>query len=121
MKRMCENPKVLGVKCSSDPAHDIARFKAIGGKDFLVFNGPDEQYLAGRMMGADTGIGGTYAGMPELYLKLEDLIRRNEYDKAKELQEVMLQYVYRMCSFSGTYYQPRSYEQMMDDDLGDKK
>lgn len=103
MKRMCENPKVLGVKCSSDPAHDIARFKAIGGKDFLVFNGPDEQYLAGRMMGADTGIGGTYAGMPELYLKLEDLIRRNEYDKAKELQEVMLQYVYRMCSFGSLY------------------
>lgn len=103
MKRMCENPKVFGVKCSSDPAHDIARFKAIGGKDFLVFNGPDEQYLAGRMMGADTGIGGTYAGMPELYLKLEDLIRRNEYDKAKELQEVMLQYVYRMCSFGSLY------------------
>lgn len=33
----------------------------------------------------------------------------------------ILDTVYRMCSFSGTYYQPRSYEQMMDDDLGDKK
>lgn len=103
MKRMCENPRVLGVKCSSEPVHDIARFKAIGGKDFLVFNGPDEQYLAGRMMGADAGIGGTYAGMPELYLKLEDLISRNEYDKAKELQEVMLQYVYRMLTFGSLY------------------
>lgn len=27
-------------------------------------------------MGADAGIGGTYGAMPELYLKLEDLIRR---------------------------------------------
>ena len=103
MEKMCENPKVLGIKCSSDPAHDIARFKAIGGKDFIVFNGPDEQYLAGRMMGADAGIGGTYAGMPELYLKLEDLIRRDELHKAKELQEIMLQYVYRMCSFGSLY------------------
>lgn len=103
LKRMCENEKVVGVKCSSDPAHDIARFKAIGGKDFLVFNGPDEQYLGGRMMGADAGIGGTYAGMPELYLKLEDLIRRQEYEKAKELQATMLQYVYRMLGFGSLY------------------
>lgn len=103
LRKMCENPKVIGVKCSSDPAHDIARFKAIGGEDFIVFNGPDEQYLAGRMMGADAGIGGTYAGMPELYLKLEDLIQRNEFDKAKKLQGIMLQYVYRMCSFGSLY------------------
>ena len=103
LRRMCENEKVLGVKCSSDPAHDIARFKAIGGKDFIVFNGPDEQYLGGRMMGADAGIGGTYAGMPELYLKLEDLIRRNEFDKAKQLQAIMVQYVYKMCSFGSLY------------------
>lgn len=103
LRKMCENQKVIGVKCSSDPAHDIARFKAIGGEDFIVFNGPDEQYLAGRMMGADSGIGGTYAGMPELYLKLEDLIQRNEFDKAKKLQGIMLQYVYRMCSFGSLY------------------
>ena len=103
LRKMCENPKVIGVKCSSDPAHDIARFKAIGGEDFIVFNGPDEQYLAGRIMGADAGIGGTYAGMPELYLKLEELIQRNEFDKAKKLQGIMLQYVYRMCSFGSLY------------------
>lgn len=103
LRKMCENPKVIGVKCSSDPAHDIARFKAIGGEDFIVFNGPDEQYLAGRMMGADAGIGGTYAGMPELYLKLEELIQRNEFEKAKKLQAIMLQYVYRMCSFGSLY------------------
>lgn len=103
LKKMCENERVMGVKCSSEPAHDIARFKAIGGEDFLVFNGPDEQYLAGRMMGADAGIGGTYAGMPELYLKLEDLIRKNEFEKAKKLQATMVQYVYRMCSFGSLY------------------
>ena len=103
LRKMCENEKVIGVKCSSDPAHDIARFKHIGGKDFIVFNGPDEQYLGGRMMGADAGIGGTYAAMPQLYLKLEELIRKENYEKAKELQATMLQYVYRLCSFGSLY------------------
>ena len=67
--RMLENERVAGVKCSSDPAQDILRFKHAGGKDFIVFNGPDEQFVAGRLLGADAGIGGTYGAMPELYLK----------------------------------------------------
>ena len=37
--RMLENERVAGVKCSSDPAQDILRFKHAGGKDFIVFNG----------------------------------------------------------------------------------
>lgn len=72
--RMLENPRVAGIKCSSDPAQDILRFKQAGGKDFIVFNGPDEQYAAGRLLGADAGIGGTYGAMPELYMKIDELI-----------------------------------------------
>lgn len=33
----------------------------------------------------------------------------------------ILDTVYRLCSFSGTSYQPRTYTQVMNDDLGDKK
>ena len=66
-RRMLENEKVAGIKCSSDPAQDILRFKLAGGKDFLVFNGPDEQFIAGRLMGADAGIGGTYGATIKLY------------------------------------------------------
>lgn len=69
--RMLENDRVAGVKCSSDPAQDVLRFKLAGGKDFIVFNGPDEQFVAGRIMGADAGIGGTYGAMPELYMKMD--------------------------------------------------
>ena len=29
-------------------------------KEKFIFNGPDEQLLAGRLMGATAGIGGTY-------------------------------------------------------------
>lgn len=97
--RMLKNERVAGVKCSSDPCHDILRFKQAGGEDFIVFNGPDEQYLAGRMMGADAGIGGTYGSMPELYLKIEELIRRKEIEKAQKLQVIITHLIYRLCSF----------------------
>lgn len=101
--RMLKNERVAGVKCSSDPAHDILRFKQAGGDDFIVFNGPDEQYLAGRMLGADAGIGGTYGAMPELYLKIEDLIRRKEFEKAQKLQIILTDLIYRLCSFASLY------------------
>lgn len=101
--RMLENEKVCGVKCSSDPAHDIMRFKQAGGDNFIVFNGPDEQYLAGRIMGADAGIGGTYGAMPELYLKLDQLIEQKEFEKAQKVQGIITPLVYRLCGFASLY------------------
>lgn len=101
--RMLQNERVAGVKNSSEPCHDILRFKEAGGKDFIVFNGPDEQYLAGRLMGADAAIGGTYGAMPELYLKLEELIQRGEIAKARELQNTITHLIYRLCSFPSMY------------------
>ena len=71
-KKMRENPNVIGVKNSSMPVQDIQVFKALGGEDSIVFNGPDEQFVGGRLMGADGGIGGTYGVMPELFLKMDE-------------------------------------------------
>lgn len=102
-EKMLENPKVCGVKNSSEVAHQITQFKELGGKDFIVFNGPDEQYLAGRLMGADGGIGGTYGPMPELYLKLEEYIVSGQMEKAHDLQAKILFLIYRLCSFPSMY------------------
>lgn len=101
--KMSKNPRVIGVKNSAEVSHQITNFKALGGEDFLVFNGPDEQYLAGRIMGADGGIGGTYGPMPELYLKLEELILSNEYEEAAKLQKDILFFIKRLCSFPSMY------------------
>lgn len=103
LEKMLKNEKVIGVKNSSDASHDILRFKQKGGKDFIVFNGPDEQYLAGRMMGADAGIGGTYGAMPELYLILETLISKNKYEEAQKVQNIITPLIYRLCSFPSMY------------------
>ena len=45
-------------------------------------NGPDEQFLGGRL-GAKAGIGGTYGAMPELFLKLNELITEKDLETAR--------------------------------------
>ncbi len=102
-RRLLENERIAGVKCSSDPAQDILRFKQAGGKDFIVFNGPDEQFAAGMLLGADAGIGGTYGAMPELYLKIFELIGRKEWDKAAQVQNIVTPLIYRLCGFPSLY------------------
>lgn len=103
-EEMLKNPRVIGVKNSSMPVLDIAQWKAFGGKDRVVFNGPDEQYFGGRVMGADGGIGGTYGVMPALFVKLEQLIKNGELNKAKELQTVVTEIVMVLCSSHGNIY-----------------
>ena len=48
-ERMLQNEKIAGIKNSNEVAHQIMQFKALGGENFIVLNGPDEQYLAGRL------------------------------------------------------------------------
>ena len=45
----------------------MERFRTVAGDDFIIFNGSDEQYLGGRLMGANAGIGGTYGFKVENY------------------------------------------------------
>lgn len=70
-------------KNSSESTCQTERFRKIAGPDFVIFNGPDEQLLAGRLMGATAGIGGTYGTMPELYLELTRLIETGDIENAK--------------------------------------
>ncbi|MBE6169923.1 MULTISPECIES: dihydrodipicolinate synthase family protein [Enterococcus] len=101
---MLKNKNIIGVKNSSMAVQDIQIFSALGGKDHIVFNGPDEQFLGGRLMGARAGIGGTYAVMPELFLQLNQFIEDREIDLAKELQYVINDIIALMVSCYGNMY-----------------
>lgn len=101
--RMLENDRVLGLKCSSEPVKDIMQFKQAGGDNFIVFNGSDRNFIAGYLMGAEGGIGGTYGAMPELYLKMHELIQRGEWDKAQTVQTLVNPLVQRLGSFPSMY------------------
>lgn len=103
-REMLRNPRVRAVKNSSMATQDIQMFKMEGGEDFVVFNGPDEQLVSGLAIGADGGIGGTYGVMPELYLKMMELFRAGETQRAMDIQYDADRIIYAMGSCQGNLY-----------------
>ena len=104
---MLKNPRVIGVKNSSMPVQDIQMFKDLGtqgGREFVVFNGPDEQIISGLIMGADGGIGGTYGVMPELIVKLFTLFREGRLEEARLLQYDVDNVIYALCAAKCNMY-----------------
>lgn len=101
---MRKNPRVIGVKNSSMPVQDIQLFKQAAGEDYIIFNGPDEQFISGRVIGAEGGIGGTYGVMPELFLKMNELVCAGEMEKACSIQYDVNEIIYKMCSAHGNMY-----------------
>lgn len=102
LREMLKNPNCIGVKNSSMPVQDIEMWRDEGA---MVFNGPDEQLLSGLIAGACGGIGGTYAGMPELYLKIFEIVKNHgDYAKALEIQDTCCHIIYKMCSGKGNMY-----------------
>ena len=103
LHEMLKNPNVVAV------TQDIQMFKdagiaARGEGNFVVFNGPDEQFVSGRVIGADGGIGGTYAVMPELYLAMHNLINEGKIEQARAIQYDADRIIYKMCEAHGNLY-----------------
>jgi N-acetylneuraminate lyase len=103
-EEMRKNPHVVAVKNSSMPTQDIQMFKQYGGKDFVVFNGPDEQLVSGLAIGADGGIGGTYGVMPELYLAIFEDMKKGDIERARKIQNQADAIIYAMCECHGNLY-----------------
>ena len=101
LKEMLKNPRVIGVQNSSMPVQDIQMWKDEGA---IVFNGPDEQLISGLVMGAIGGIGGTYGAMPQLYVKLYNLVKEGDLATAQQLQNDCCRIIYKMCSGHGNMY-----------------
>lgn len=101
--KMAAQDKVIGVKISAESTFELQQFKATGGNDFLVLNGPDEQYLAGRSIGADGGIGGTYGVMPELFLKVEECYIQGNMVEAQKWQFIINDLISELLSFPSLY------------------
>ena len=101
LREMLKNPRVIGVKNSSMPVQDIEMWRDEGA---IVFNGPDEQLLSGLVAGAIGGIGGTYAAMPELYLRIFALVSEGRIAEAREIQDECCHIIYELCSCHGNMY-----------------
>lgn len=101
LREMKKNPRVIGVKNSSMPVQDIQMFADEG---VIVFNGPDEQFVSGLAAGAVGGIGGTYAAMPELFIKARELFLEGKMERARQVQNEICRIIYKMCSTHGNMY-----------------
>lgn len=101
LKEMLQNPRCIGVKNSSPATQDIQMWRDEGA---IVFNGPDEQLVAGLATGAIGGIGGTYALMPELYIKIYNCVKNGEMDKARDINNDCCRIIYKACSGVGNMY-----------------
>lgn len=119
LTEMLQTGRVAGVKNSSGAVQDILRFRMAGGEDMAIFNGPDEQYLAGRMMGASGGIGGTYGFMPELFMKLETLIRNKDMERAAALQKEISGLIYEIVKTGSLYAAAKEVLRLRGMELGD--
>lgn len=102
--KMRENKNVIGVKNSSMPVFDIQGFVSDGGEDYIVFNGPDEQFVSGRVIGAKAGIGGTYGAMPELFLAMDEALSTGDIKRAKEIQFAVNDIILKLTSGYGNMY-----------------
>ncbi|QJC52615.1 N-acetylneuraminate lyase [Paenibacillus albicereus] len=101
--RLARQPKVAGVKMSGESAFELQQLKAAGGEDFVVFNGPDEQYVAGKAIGADGGIGGTYGVMPELFAALDRLAGAGRLAEAQALQRRINGIIVQLLGYPSLY------------------
>ncbi|MGX7074832.1 dihydrodipicolinate synthase family protein [Globicatella sanguinis] len=104
LNKMLENENVIGVKNSSMPVQDILTWKLNSKKDIIVFNGPDEQFVGGRIMGADGGIGGTYGVMPELFLAADKAIQNSNISLATEIQFAITNIIFEMVKAKANIY-----------------
>ena len=102
--KMRENKNVIGVKNSSMPTYDIQGFVRDGGDDYIVFNGPYEQFVSGRVIGAGAGIGGTYGAMPELFLAMNESIESGDIKRARDIQYDVNDIIEKLTSGHGNMY-----------------
>lgn len=100
---LSKNDKIVGVKNSAEPVYLMERYRQAAGDNFVIFNGSDEQFVGGRLMGADSGIGGTYGCMPELFVELDKLVNNNEIEKAKVLQFKINECIFALLSCKSLY------------------
>jgi N-acetylneuraminate lyase len=83
-------PNVSGVKFTDFNLFLLQQLSRLGK---VVYNGRDEVLAAGLLMGAQGGIGSTYNLAPEIYVALYRHTQRGDWEKARQLQQVVNQLI----------------------------
>lgn len=80
---LLELRNVVGLKFTAFDLYTMARLKDRGA---VIYNGADEVFTAGLLMGADGGIGSFYNLVPERFCEIYRLGREGRWDEARLVQ-----------------------------------
>ena len=83
LAELCAIPNVAGLKFTDFDFYTLARIKSLGK---IVFNGRDEAFACGMLMGADGGIGSFYNIAPALFVDLYAAALAGDWPRARSLQ-----------------------------------
>lgn len=86
IKEFLNDDRFIGVKHTSNDYFALEQFKTAF-PDKLVYNGYDEMLLAGLSMGADGAIGSTFNFMAEKFIKIRELMTKNDLAGAQKIQK----------------------------------
>jgi N-acetylneuraminate lyase len=81
---LCSIPNVVGLKFTD---FDLYKLHQINLSGKVIFNGRDEVFAAGMLMGADGGIGTFYNLVPELFLQIYKSSMDGKWDEARRAQD----------------------------------
>jgi len=108
IRRIAENPKVIGFKDSSagggyfqSVMHEMRDYP-----EFSLFVGPEEMMAESVLMGAHGGVNGGANMFPKLYVELYNAAVAKDVDKVRELQHKVLQIsssIYTVGSYGSSY------------------
>lgn len=81
---ICQIPNVAGLKFTD---FDLYKLHQISQSGKVIFNGRDEVFAAGLLMGAGGGIGTFYNLVPELFLQIYRSALSGKWDDARRAQD----------------------------------
>lgn len=81
---LCSIPNVVGLKFTD---FDLYRLSLIQRAGLTIFNGRDEVFAAGLLMGAHGGIGSFYNLTPELFVRVYDCATAGNWAEARAVQD----------------------------------
>jgi 4-hydroxy-tetrahydrodipicolinate synthase len=108
IRRIAENPKVIGFKDSSAGGgyFQSIMYEMRDRPDFSIFVGPEEMMAEVVLMGAHGGVNGGANMFPRLYVDLYNAALAKDVDKVRELHAKVMQIsssIYTVGSYGSSY------------------
>lgn len=108
IKKIAENPQVIGFKDSSGSASYLqtVMYEMKDNKNFSIFVGPEEMTAQMILLGADGGVNGGANIFPQLYVDLYNAANSENIDEVKRLQAKLMKIttsIYTIGATSSSY------------------